>query len=107
MVLLTVRNYPTNYRIKLINLILMCAEHHQRKDQNPVIYTFEVLKTMKRDRERRVKELVESCTLKEPEVVMFQSPIKGRAEFSISIKCRTGILIKMRSCKHNRVSNFG
>ena len=71
---------------KIENLMLMCTEHHHLIDQHPDIYTVEVLTNMKKGREQRVYELVDTCTLKETEVVMFLSPIKGRTPVSISMK---------------------
>lgn len=71
---------------KIENLMLMCTEHHHLIDQHPEIYTVDVLTNMKKDRERRVYELVDTCTFKETEVVMLLDPIKGRTPVSISMK---------------------
>lgn len=71
---------------KIDNLMLMCTEHHHLIDNNEKIYTAEVLRELKKERESRINDLTESCTLSQTEIVIFQSPIKGKVRVSIPVR---------------------
>lgn len=63
---------------KIENLMLMCLEHHHLIDQNEDIYTEEVLLQMKEEHERRVRELTETITVPQTEMILFSAKIKNK-----------------------------
>lgn len=68
---------------KIENLMLMCLEHHHLIDQNEDFYTEEVLLRMKEEHENRVRELTETITISETEMILFSAKIKNRDSVSI------------------------
>lgn len=68
---------------KIENLMLMCLEHHHLIDQNEELYTEEILLRMKEEHENRVRELTETITISETEMVLFSAKIKNKVPVSI------------------------
>lgn len=68
---------------KIENLMLMCLEHHHLIDQNEELYTEETLLRMKEEHETRVRELTETITVGETEMVLFSAKTKNKVSVSI------------------------
>lgn len=68
---------------KLENLMLLCPTHHKEIDENEALYTIERLKDIKRLQEQKVQELLEGMEYPESEIVILESPIKGRIDVHV------------------------
>ena len=63
---------------KLENLMLLCPSCHKRIDSNPIKYTVDFLRKMKCEQERKGQDLLDSMDYPESEIVILESPIKGK-----------------------------
>lgn len=63
---------------KLENLMLLCPTHHKEVDEDVEQYTVEHLKEIKRLQEQNVQELLEGMNYPESEIIVLESPIKGK-----------------------------
>ena len=89
---------------QLSNLMLMCDRHHRLIDNNPEIYSAARLAEMKRSHQEKIGLLCELLYVPETEVVLFSSPIKGKAEVSIETADanRAVLPTKKASSSHGR-----
>ena len=63
---------------KLDNLMLLCPSCHKLIDNDPNKYTVDLLRQMKMEQERKVQETLDSMNYPESEIVILESPIKGK-----------------------------
>ena len=68
------------------NLILLCHEHHKLVDDNPDVYTENVLRSMKQNHEKLITIHCDSIGKESTEVVRFLSPIKGTYSVAINLQ---------------------
>jgi hypothetical protein len=88
---------------KLENLMLLCPSCHKRIDDNPDMYTVDVLKKMKEDQERKVQELLDTMYYPKSEIVILESPIKGKT----SVHVNPGLTVEaVRSVRKNPASEY-
>lgn len=81
---------------KLKNLMLLCPICHKRIDSNPEKYTVDILKKMKQDQERKVQELLDTMNYPESEIVILESPIKGKNSVHVDPKLTVEALRSVR-----------
>lgn len=67
----------------LDNLMLLCSDHHHLIDTRVEDYSVEKLRSMKNSHEESVRQLCDSISLSETELVLFMSPIKSKNLVSI------------------------
>lgn len=87
---------------KYENLMLMCPTHHKEIDNDTETYTVEKLRRIKQEQERRVQELLEGMNYPESEIVILESPIKGKLDVHVDKKQTVEAL---RSRKKNPASS--
>lgn len=87
---------------KYENLMLMCPTHHKEIDNDTETYTVQKLTRMKQEQERRVQELLEGMNYPESEIVILESPMKGKIDVHVDIKQAVEAL---RSRKKNPASS--
>ena len=68
---------------KLENLMLLCLEHHTEIDLDTDTYTIERLTEMKRVQEKKVQELLDGMNYPKAEIVILESPIKGKTDVHV------------------------
>ena len=71
---------------KLENLMLLCMTHHKEIDDFPEKFTVEILTEMKRLQEQRVQELLDGMNYPHSEIVVLESPIKGKHDAHVDNK---------------------
>ena len=86
---------------KIENLMLLCPTHHKEIDTDTETYTVEKLKKIKQEQEEKVQNLLEGMNYHEAEIVILQSPIKGKIEEHVDKK---QTIEALRSCKKNPAS---
>ncbi len=86
---------------KIENLMLLCPTHHKEIDTDTKTYSVEKLIDMKHSHELKVQELLKGMDYPEAEIVILESPIKGKYEVHIDKKQTVEAL---RSCKKNPAS---
>lgn len=82
------RGSEDSYRLsdKYENLMLVCPTHHKEIDTDTETYTVERLMKMKQEQELRVEELLEGMNYPESEIVILESPIKGKFDVHVDKK---------------------
>ena len=68
----------------LDNLMLLCLDHHDLIDTHVDDYPIEKLQLMKKKHEDNIRQLCDSMSLSETELVLFMSPIKNKNLVSIN-----------------------
>lgn len=86
------------------NLMLMCQEHHKLIDDNPEIYTTQLLQNMKNEQEIKIEELLNEMNYPKSEIIMFESPIKNQINVKVNFKQAVDAV---RTCGYNPASNHG
>lgn len=71
---------------KLENLMLMCPTHHKEIDSDVDIYTVEKLTEIKQKQEQKVQELLDGMNFPDSEIVILESPIKGKTDVHVDKK---------------------
>ena len=82
------RGSDDSYKLsdKYENLMLMCPTHHKEIDNDTETYTVEMLRRIKQEQEQRVQELLEGMNYPESEIVILESPIKGKLDVHVDKK---------------------
>ena len=98
------RGSEDSYRLsdKYENLMLLCPTHHNEIDNDTETYTVEKLLKMKQEQELRVQELLEGMNYPESEIVILESPIKGKCDVHVDKK---QTIEALRSRKKNPASS--
>lgn len=86
---------------KIENLMLLCPTHHKEIDADTKTFTVEKLKQIKQRQEQKVQEMLEGMNYPEAEIVILESPIKGKYEVHVDKK---QAIEALRSCKKNPAS---
>ena len=86
---------------KIENLMLLCPTHHKEIDTDTKTYSVKKLIDMKHRQEQKVQELLKGMDYPEAEIVILESPIKGKYEVHIDKKQTVEAL---RFCKKNPAS---
>ncbi len=67
-------NWATDAR----NIMMVCKDCHKEMDDNPEIYTVDILREMKKEHEYRIDRVTEITVDQKTEVLIFKSKIAGR-----------------------------
>lgn len=86
------------------NLMLMCQEHHKLIDDNPEVYTTQLLQNMKNEQEIKIEELLNEMNYPKSEIIMFESPIKNQMNVKVNFKQTVDAV---RASGYNPASNHG
>lgn len=88
---------------KLSNLMLLCPTHHKEIDSDPDSFPIERLHRMKQTQEAKVNSLLEGMFFSESEIVILESPIKGKADIHVDkMQC----VEALRSIHYNPASSI-
>ena len=82
---------------KLENLMLLCPKHHKEIDTFPERYPAKCLKEMKMRQEQMVQELLDSMYYPKTEIIILESPIKGK---SVHVDSRQTVDAVRSLCKN-------
>lgn len=77
------------------NLMLLCPMHHKEIDNEIDKYPVETLLEMKQSQEKKVQEMLDGMNFSNAEIVILQSPIKGRIEVHVDKKQTVEALRKL------------
>lgn len=87
---------------KLSNLMLLCPTHHKEIDSDPNSYPVDRLRQMKQAQEEKVNSLLEGMYFGNSEILILESPIKGKVDIHVDkLQC----IVALRSNKYNPASS--